>query len=280
LFTNSLIDIVPYKPTQLLSKYIRKISIFRSKGSIAYRQKLTPTACMYFTYHHEDIPTNVIEKKTINPDFRLQIDGPKINGDTFIDYNGNLNRVMVEFSASGFYYLFHSSPVGCIDKLFKLENFLDKEEVQKLEDELQLLDDSNEQIKILEKFLVEISYKALPFCDYIEEALQIIDSNHGSISMNKITENLRISERQFSRQFTKIVGISPKHYSKIVQLHYIINLMKLKEYTSLQDIANTAEFYDLSHFTNVFKELTGFNPLEFIHSDKHIALKYFDDLID
>ena len=170
-------------------------------------------------------------------------------------------------------------PVYC-RRCAYIENFSVNGEVQKLELELQSIDDSGEQIKILENFLLDKLYKALPFCDYVEEALQIIDSNHGSISINKVIEKLRVSDRQFSRQFTKIVGISPKHYSKIVQLHYIINVMKLKKYTSLQDIAQSAEFYDLSHFTNVFKELTGFSPVEFINSDKHIALKYFDDLIN
>ncbi|VAX16613.1 hypothetical protein MNBD_IGNAVI01-349, partial [hydrothermal vent metagenome] len=134
-------------------------------------------------------------------------------------------------------------------------------------------------VKVLEKFLIELSYRALPFSDYVEEALQLINDHHGSISISNVIKKVRVSERQFSRQFSKIVGISPKHYSKIVQLHYIINLMNQKKYTSLQDIAHSAEFYDLSHFIHMFKELTGFSPIEFIKSDKHIALKYFNDLI-
>ena len=55
--------------------------------------------------------------------------------------------------------------------------------------------------------------------------------------------------------------------------------MNLKTYKSIQDLAFQAEFYDLSHFTHRFKELTGFTPSEFIKSKKHIALKYFNDLL-
>lgn len=263
----------------LLKKYIRKISIFKCKGAFSYRQKLTPTAFMYLTYHHEDIPPNIIGNETINPNFRLQIDGPKIYKDGYIEYNGKLNRILVEFTATGFYYLFHSSPADCIDKLFKLENFVPIEAVHNLEHELQALNNSEEQVNIIQEFLLELFYKALPFCDYIENALGIINNQCGRITVNDIIEKLRISKRQLNRQFNKIVGISPKRYSKILQLHYIINTMGLKKYSSLQEIAYNSDFYDLSHFSHVFKELTGFSPIEFINSDKHIALKYFNDLI-
>ena len=275
---NNSIDIERHQPNQLLKKYVRKISVFKCKDVLNYQQKLTPTAYIYLTYHHEDIPANIIGDKRITPNFRLQIDGPKIKKDSIVAYDGKLNRILVEFTATGFYYLFHTSPSKYIDVLEPLSNFSDNTIIEHLEHELLKLDNSNEQIKVLEKFLIDLSYKALPFCDYVEEALQIINSKHGSVTMSNVIEKLRVSERQFSRQFSKIVGISPKHYSKMVQLHYIINLMNLKKYTSLQDIAHSAEFYDLSHFIHMFKELTGFSPVEFINSDKHIALKYFTDL--
>ena len=91
-------------------------------------------------------------------------------------------------------------------------------------------------------------------------------------------KEIGISERQFDRKFREVVGISPKCYSKILQLHFTINLMRSKNYSSIQEIAYQAEFYDIAHFTHRFKELTGFTPNEFIKSDKHIALKYFTDL--
>jgi len=278
MMTGSSINIASHKPHPLLEKYIRKISVFKSKGIINYTQKLTPTAFMYFTYHHEDIPPNIIGNKKKYPDFRLQIDGPKINQDTFIEYNGKLNRIMIEFSASGFYYLFHKSPTKCVDQLCRLENFFDNGEVLTLENELQALDNSESQIKIIQEFLLELFYKALPSSDYVENSLKIIDDNHGHISIIELVKELRVSKRQFDRQFTKIVGVSPKRYSKILQLHYIINTMSQKKYSSIQDIANKSEFYDLSHFTHAFKELTGFSPVYFIKSNKHIALKYFRDL--
>ncbi len=62
---NTSINITHYKINPLLEKYIRKISAFKSKGKISYRQKLTPTAFMYLTYHHADIPPNIIGDEII-----------------------------------------------------------------------------------------------------------------------------------------------------------------------------------------------------------------------
>ena len=140
-------------------------------------------------------------------------------------------------------------------------------------------DNIAQQIRLLEEFLLEKLYIALTFSDYIEKALQIIGEHNGSIHIIDLIKEVGISERQFDRKFREVVGTSPKCYSKILQLHYVINLMQSKNYASIQDIAYRAEFYDLAHFAHRFKEITGFTPIEFIKSDKHIALKYFTDLI-
>jgi AraC-like DNA-binding protein len=76
-----------------------------------------------------------------------------------------------------------------------------------------------------------------------------------------------------------MVGISPKLYLKIQQLHHVINLMNVKEFSSFKEISYHAKFYDPSHFDHRFKELVGITPNEFLKSDEHHALKYFTDLL-
>lgn len=276
---NPIISVKHYRPIPILNQYVRKISSFISKSTINYSQKLTPTAFMYLTYHHKDIPPNIIGNVKYYPDFRLQIDGPKLKNDSYIEYNGFLDRIFVEFTASGFYYLFHSSPSEYLDKLTNLNQFSSSKSVVSLEKELLKTDETEARIILIQDFLKELIYKAIPSCDYIEKALMIIEKQNGRILVNELVDQIGISKRQLNRQFTKIVGISPKQYSRILQLHYIINIMSLKKYGSIQEIAFNSDFYDLSHFSRGFKELTGLSPVEFIQSNHHIALKYFTDLI-
>jgi AraC-like DNA-binding protein len=273
-----MIVITHKNPNQKLSKYVRKISVFESKRKMKYKQKLTPSAFTYLSYNHKDIPVSIFGNKRVQPTQRLQIAGPKINEDIYVGYNGKLYQILIEFTASGFYYLFHISPSKLLNSLSNLSNLISSEINEQLEQELFESDNGEQQIKLLEEFLFERLDNALPFIDYIEKALQIIDEHNGSINISDLIKEIGISERQFDRKFQEVVGISPKCYSKILQLHFTINLMHSKNYTSIQEIAYQAEFYDLAHFTHRFKELTGFTPNEFIKSDKHIALKYFTDL--
>jgi len=274
-----MIDVIHKNPNKLLSKYIRKISIFESKRKIKYKHKLTPSAFTYLSYNHKDIPTSIFGNKRVQPTQRLQIAGPKINEDVYVEYNGRLCQILIEFTASGFYYLFRISPSKLINNLSNLSDLTSPEIYGLLEQELLESDNIEQQIRLLEEFLLERLHIALPFSDYIEKALQIIGEHNGSIHIGDLIKEVGISERQFDRKFQEIVGISPKCYSKILQLHYVINLMHSKNFASAQELAYQAEFYDLSHFANRFKELTGFTPNEFIKSDQHIALKYFTDLI-
>lgn len=273
-----MIKIRTIEPRKELSEYIRKISLFKTKGKIIYKQKLTPSAFTYLSYNSKDIPTSKFGKKSVQPKSRLQIAGPKISEENYVVYNGELSQILIEFSASGFYYLFNTSPSNLINNLTDLNNFLDNENYKQLEFELLQSQNMSSQIEILEEFLIDKISTALPFIDYIEKALMIIEKQKGHINIRTLIDKLSIGIRQFDRKFLEVVGITPKSYSKIVQLHYVIKLMQSKRYNSLQDLSYQAEFYDHSHFANQFKELTGFTPNEFIKSNRHIALKYFTDL--
>ena len=261
-----------------LSKYVRKIALFESKNKISYKQKLTPSAFTYLSFNSEDIPLSVFGNKKVQPKEKLQIAGPKTNENIFVEYNGQLFQILVEFTAAGFYYLFHTSPTTIVNSLSNLDNFVPTKIKQQLEMDLIESDRFENQITYIHDFLLERRESAKPFIDYIEKALQIIEKKHGHINLNSLSDELSIGKRQFDRTFQKVVGVTPKTYCKIIQLHYVISLIQAKQFYSVQDLSYQANFYDQAHFTNRFKELTGFTPSEFIKSDKHIALKYFTDL--
>mgnify|MGYP005846210885 CR=1 FL=1 len=275
-----MIKLTHHKPIAELSKYIRKISVFESKSKIKFEQKLTPSAFSYLSYNHLDIPISIFGKKIIHPKQRLQIAGPKINMDIYVQYNGRLQQILIEFTASGFYCLFHESPLKYTNSLSGLRKFSSHNEYFTFEKELKSTDIVQKQIELIEDFLSDKRCKALPFCDYIEKSIKAIEENHGNMPISKIAEKVDVSERQLERKFLEVVGMNPKKYSQLTQLHYVINLMNTKNYGSLQDIAFSAEYYDLPHLSHKFKELTGFTPVEFVNSDKHLALKFFKDLVE
>ena len=272
-----MIDIAHKKPNEQLSKYIRKISQFTSNGKIKYKQKLTPSTFTYLSYNHLDIPVSIFNSRRIQPDKRLQVAGPKVDDDIYVEYDGQLCQLLIEFTASGFYYLFHKSPSQFRNRLVDFDNSYFIKIDDSFEQKFKKSKTTDELVSFLEEFLINILAEALPFIDYIEKGLETIEQSNGNISVKEICNRVGISERQFNRKFRQVVGIAPKCYLKIIQLHYIIRLMHINKNSSMQNIAYEAEFYDPAHFTRRFKELTTFTPHEFINSDKHIALDFFTE---
>jgi AraC-like DNA-binding protein len=176
--------------------------------------------------------------------------------------------------------LFHFSPLKIINSLCGLSVASSSREVAQLTRKLKRSSSIKRKVEILENYLICKSYNALSPCDYIEKSLELIENAKGHIMIKNIIDRIFVSERQMDRRFRQITGISPKQYSKIIQLHFVINLMNMKMSTMFQDIAYFANYYDLSDLSHKFKKLTGFTPIEFINSDKHLAFQYYTDLVE
>lgn len=273
-----MIKIEQKKVRSSLTRYIRKISVFECDGRVEHRHRLIPSGCTYLSYNHRDIPT-FINSKRVTPSQRLQIAGPKTDQDICVEYHGDLQQILIEFTPTGFYYLFHNSPADYQNTLLNLSQFIPLEIVDKLAKQLISYNDPNKHITLIQNHLYDMTYQALPFCNYVEEGIKIIHGKHGNIKVKEIATAVHKSERQFNRKFQEMVGIPPKSYAKLRQLHFVINLMNQKDYSSIKEISYKANFYDQSHFDHRFKELVGITPNEFLKSKEHNALKYFTDLV-
>jgi len=266
-------------PDKQLSNYIHKISVFTSDDEIKYNQKLTPTPFTCLSYNHYYIPEFRVSEKVFPAISKLQITGPKTLDDIFAEHKGKLSQILIEFTPSGFYYLFMHSPSNLVNASTPLSTFVEQEVLSDLLERLTKSRDSNKRVKLLEDFLIDQKSHALSPVDYIEKAIFLIDESFGNISVNSVCNKIGKSERQFNRKFNELVGIKPIQFIKIRQLHYIINLIHLKQYQSIKELAWDTGFYDPAHFNNSFKKLTGMSPGAFIKSDEHVALDYFTDLV-
>lgn len=85
---------------------------------------------------------------------------------------------------------------------------------------------------------------------------------HSDIHLSTMASEVHLSEFHFSRLFRNTFGISPYQYVLQVKVEYAKTL--LRNYPrSLSQIAHSLNFTDQSHFTNVFKKLTGICPSDF-----------------
>ena len=75
------------------------------------------------------------------------------------------------------------------------------------------------------------------------------------------------SERYVERVFLEKMGVSPKYYSKMVQMRQAVNLVMEKGDRQLTDIVYEKGHYDAPHFNKDFKRFLKMNPKTFIRED-------------
>lgn len=78
------------------------------------------------------------------------------------------------------------------------------------------------------------------------------------ISVDDLASLLNLSSSQFSRLFKKTVGASPYQYLQRKRIERAIDLMRGPY--SLAQIAQDVGFSSQSHFTEVFRTITGVTP--------------------
>lgn len=262
-----MINLTLCVPPKELSRYIRKIFFIESRDSTKHLQKVIPNPFPNFSFFSELVPIPNVNNKIEPIIQKLNFSGAIVNKDVVLEYYGKIDHLVYEFTASGFYSLFHTSPSKIIDQLIPFSNIISNEICGRLEHELTTVKEISQQKKIIEEFLIERSKFSLPVCKFVEKALEIANKHKGYISVNSLADQVNISPRQLRRKFKEIVGLSPKTYSEILQTHYIITYIQMKDYKSIQDIANNSDFFDLAHFCHTFKKIMRYQPTEFINSE-------------
>ena len=97
----------------------------------------------------------------------------------------------------------------------------------------------------------------------IQQALGFIQEHLTmNISILDIAEACQLSESRFKAKFKEQMGITPLHYVNSLKIDLAKKLLKTGD-MSITDIAFTLDFGSSNYFTSVFKQYTGYAPLEF-----------------
>ncbi len=122
----------------------------------------------------------------------------------------------------------------------------------------------DEQIKMLSMYLFDQYQSNTKHPDEATKyAIQQLTQSKGSISLKELQQQVNITERALERKFKDSVGISPRLFSRIVRFQETMDQLRRNDFDKLSDIAYQNDYTDQSHFIKVFKEFTGFSPLDF-----------------
>jgi AraC-like DNA-binding protein len=117
-----------------------------------------------------------------------------------------------------------------------------------------------ERMTLLTSFLVAFFKQEKPRDTLVEESLRLMHTNIGSLHVKDVLDAFHISERQFERRFTQMVGLTPHVYLRVKRFNEAIRLIKTKRFERLTDVASALNFSDQSHFIRDIKAFSGMTP--------------------
>ncbi|MBK7408097.1 MAG: AraC family transcriptional regulator [Saprospirales bacterium] len=186
------------------------------------------------------------------------ITGPK-NKPVGLRFGRDYLMLKVSFHPTGLYRLLKTPMQKTVNFGFNAVEFLG-EEIERINTRLGISTSYDEMIEIVSGFIDQQMEKGiLPEEPIDGVAIKMLDP-FAKYTLPEWASMACLSLRQFERNFTKRVGISPKMYTRIVRFE---NAMKIKNQSpekSWSEIAQECDYDDSSHLLREFRQFADFPP--------------------
>lgn len=172
-------------------------------------------------------------------------------------------RNIILFKETGAAAFFKEPLHELFEESVSLDNFIARETVTAIEEQLAASENNNHRVAVVEAFLLK-KISNYNTDKLVLSAVQKIYSAKGALKIKELADKLYISQDAFEKRFRKTVGTSPKQFSSIVRMRSIVDQNKHNKI--LTDIAFDAGYFDQPHFNKDFKLFTGQTPSDFFKS--------------
>ena len=124
-------------------------------------------------------------------------------------------------------------------------------------------------------FISQIKNSSTIKFSYVDYTVKYILKEKGNVSLNPFIEKLGISSRYLQELFIELMGISPKHFSKIIRFQTAVNKLINYKVQNLSQAGYDSGYFDQSHFIRDFKQFAGITPKQFKNEQLGLTLPFF-----
>lgn len=247
-------------------------------GLDAPKQRVVPDGCIEMCF----ILGDDIKRFTSETDYLLQPRAMVIGQITkpyFIQPTGYVNSFAVRFYPYGFANFINKSFHELADKETPLEELFEPELVRKLAQEIIAAPSTAHRIRLVEQFLLAKLAEPVTLDTIVKSTIDALVRSNGNTSIRAILQEDPSKRRSLERNFSKQVGISPKHLGRIIRLQAALKMMLSQQDQKLTQVAYDNAYYDQAHFIKDFQEFTGTSPSEYLSDDQMLlsSLLYSKD---
>lgn len=174
--------------------------------------------------------------------------------------------IVLHFTPDGLYHLLRSSLHELpMDAIFTTEELFGK---WGKELTARLCECATPQIQLafLEKILRQKFYKVGYMSKPIMPILNWIEQYKGNVSVQTLADQFFVSRKTLERRFLQRVGLSPKHYLRIIRFRNTYTQLCLGNYEGMLDLVAENGYFDQMHMIKEFKQLGGLTPSELLEA--------------
>lgn len=110
--------------------------------------------------------------------------------------------------------------------------------------------------------------------NYLHALIGELEETHGNKKFSDLVKDKGVSERKARNDFIQMVGLSPKRFSKLLQINAAFGALMSLEGSRLAELAAECGFSDQAHMTRSFVAFLGSSPVRFVN-DIEPTLKRF-----
>jgi AraC-like DNA-binding protein len=125
------------------------------------------------------------------------------------------------------------------------------------------LDDTSQKLAVYQDMLLKC-FAEVPQQARILNSLNLIENAQGNPSVEWLAEQANLSQKQFERQFERVVGMMPKHYMRLARFQKLVRWLRQADRpANWTAIAARFAYYDHAHLAKDFRAFAGTTPSEF-----------------
>ena len=263
---------------ELLKPFVRRFMVVNHQSSINEIIHPKPTGYSYLNWIIDGV-WQLKSGEFCSMKTPIFFAGQIKDEDIVITHTGSFKHIATEFTALGFYKLTGIKGIDCLNKPRSPQHFskaLDLQFNQLLNQSLHL-----STAKGLEHYQRNLEASLLTMIDnqhtvpdYLIKGVKKIEEVDGLITIKEMCKDLDISQRHFNRQFTEIVGLSPKYFSRVLQMNKALQALLSNDRDYLSQIANETGYYDESHFIRVIQHFFNNSPSQFLNSRQETLFSF------
>ena len=161
--------------------------------------------------------------------------------------------------------LFGVRPASLRGRIFDLFDIWP--EASSLRDRLLRADDPRQKIATVHDALCARPKPNIPGLDRCRLAVQIMEADP-ALPVMTVAEKLQISIGHLDREFSRIVGLSPRKLSNVIRMRALLRRLDVTANNDWAGLALEYGWHDQPHLIRAFKRYTGVTPTRYVAAQR------------